>query len=295
MRRTQGKRKANLNPSHCDRRSDSPALFPLHLPLRLTAHASTRCTVEYRLSLTFVQVRLADCVPRARARQATTTRVVVRSLRRAARAVFSSSSSTPTLRLALRAPPLRAPGPPITHPLRRASISRTSVPAAAVASTLALATAMPTLAKPLPHGEAALGAARPHLKPRLPWVHHPTRAVPVFGGAACVTIRLQHFLRICVEADTPTWRVYAIGVLIRASELELGRWIPRLLDPGTRTHLQRQPCAQTAVRTGAPTPKKGVRRRPSSPARYAARSQAWAERSTAKRQGLASGAGAWWE
>jgi hypothetical protein len=99
---------------------------------------------------------------------------------------------------------------------------------------------------------SSLGAACPHRQPRLPWVHHPTRAVPVFGGAACVTIRLQHF-RICVEADTPTaaespihlhWRVVAICGLIRASELELERWILRLLDPRTRTHPQRQPRAQ---------------------------------------------------
>jgi hypothetical protein len=65
--------------------------------------------------------------------------------------------------------------------------------------------------------------------------------------------RLQHFFRICVEADTATdaegpirlhWRLFAIGVLIRASEVELERWIPRLLGPGTRTHLQRQPRTQ---------------------------------------------------
>jgi hypothetical protein len=91
-----------------------------------------------------------------------------RSRRRAARAVFSSSSgshprmSTPTLHPALRAPLRRAPGPPITHPLRRTSISRTSVPAAAAASTLALATSMPTLVEPLPHGEAAPPSA-PHV------------------------------------------------------------------------------------------------------------------------------------
>ncbi|KAJ7737218.1 hypothetical protein B0H14DRAFT_3516356 [Mycena olivaceomarginata] len=52
----------------------------------------------------------------------------------------------------------------ITHPLRRASISRTSVPAAAAVLTLALATAMPTIVEPLPHGEApsSLGTADPH-------------------------------------------------------------------------------------------------------------------------------------
>jgi hypothetical protein len=113
------------------------------------------------------------------------------SLRRGARAVFSSSSSTPTLRLALRSPPRRAPGPSITHPLRRASISRASVPVAA-AATLALATPMPTVVEPLPHGEAAHPPSAPHVHIVSPacrgYITHPRR--PVFGGAACVTIRL---------------------------------------------------------------------------------------------------------
>ncbi|KAJ7737213.1 hypothetical protein B0H14DRAFT_3611811 [Mycena olivaceomarginata] len=131
MRRTQGKRKTNLNPSHCDvtagpiiprsSRSLSNAVVAAFTPtlpsachyslphqirvnlaaLWLAAHASTQCTVERRLS------RSANGIPRARARQATTTRVVVRVVHCAVQheQFFQPPPvSTPTLRLTLRAP-----------------------------------------------------------------------------------------------------------------------------------------------------------------------------------------------
>ncbi|KAJ7842547.1 hypothetical protein B0H14DRAFT_3868857 [Mycena olivaceomarginata] len=107
-----------------------------------------------------------------------------RSLRLAARAVFSSSSSTPTLLLALRAPPLRAPGPPITHPLRRASISRTSVPAAAGASTLALATPMPTIVEPFRTGKPPLLPRRRTSTSSAPPAADTLRAPSAYTGAS---------------------------------------------------------------------------------------------------------------
>jgi hypothetical protein len=139
--------------------------------LRLAAHVSARCSVERRLSrsckvcllaipdvhgnvylaFSFVLVRLA-LLPHALSSALFTASCSTHSL-------FKHLRIASTLRLALRAPPRRAPGPPIMHPLRRASISRTSVPAAAAASTLALApTAAPmsTIVEPLPHGEAPL-------------------------------------------------------------------------------------------------------------------------------------------
>ncbi|KAJ7833005.1 hypothetical protein B0H14DRAFT_3711446 [Mycena olivaceomarginata] len=82
------------------------------------------------------------------------------------------------------------------HQFRRASRSRTCVPAAATASTLALPATAAPMPRPWSNGEKP-----PFFPPRRTSTSYPTRAVPVCGGAPhlCVTIRFQH---ICVEADT---------------------------------------------------------------------------------------------
>ncbi|KAJ7303828.1 hypothetical protein DFH08DRAFT_1089314 [Mycena albidolilacea] len=209
--------------------------------------AAARCTREYALhcrtqTLTFVQVQTGS-PERERARLPPPV---------SSSASFTASCSTSSLfkllvhtHISPCSPrsPRRAPGPPITHPLRRASISRTSL----------------RRCRPL-------NPFRTGKPPSVLHVH-----IPHF-------CRLQHFFRICVEAATATaaegpirlhWRLFAIGVLIRA-----GRPRARAMDtapPGPRNAnappatAPRAVATVTAVRTGAPTPKKGVRRRPALP------------------------------
>ncbi|KAJ7711342.1 hypothetical protein B0H14DRAFT_3524570 [Mycena olivaceomarginata] len=267
MRRTQGE----LEPVTLGRyrRSDHPALFPPSISRTLSLQPSALSGAEHALadlSSRRHSLRLVIAASFTRSvilcnAAARCTRDAVSPERERARlppshssphasssASFTASCSTrshcracpPTLRLALRAPPRRAPGPLITHPLRRAYISRTSVPAAAAASTLALATPMPTIVEPLPHGEAA----------PLPRRRTSTSSAPpaVASSSSSDGYRVSWTQeRERTSSDSPA-----------RSSNGVGRKEPE------RTHIQDRGS------DGAPTPEKGVRRRPSSPARYAA-------------------------
>ncbi|KAJ7793120.1 hypothetical protein B0H14DRAFT_3889479, partial [Mycena olivaceomarginata] len=127
-------------------------------------------------------------------RQATTPRVVVRVVHCVVQHEQSFQAPRPHLPFALlSALPLAAHQ---ARPSRTRSdarlYSRTSVPAAAAASTLALAATaapMPTIVEPLPHG----GSAPP---PSAPRVHIVSPACRGYITPPARTIRLQHFFRI---------------------------------------------------------------------------------------------------
>ncbi|KAJ7787551.1 hypothetical protein B0H14DRAFT_3505348 [Mycena olivaceomarginata] len=126
------------------------------LSLRLDVHG------DAYLAFSFV---LALLTPRRSRAQASTPTLLAPCV--VVRSSPPDRTAAPTLYLALRAPPRCSPDPSMTHLLRGASRSRTSVPAAATAPTPALATCCHSCAdavvEPLPHGEAAFLPSAPHV------------------------------------------------------------------------------------------------------------------------------------
>ncbi|KAJ7693717.1 hypothetical protein B0H14DRAFT_3531062 [Mycena olivaceomarginata] len=174
MRRTQG---------DC-RRSDHPALFPLHLR-QCRLQPSALSGVEHAPADLFDRTTRLRCSPPRNGGRASlsvcafayhTVMLISPSLLfwRCSRR-FRPRASRPTRcrshRRAHTRPhfALLSALPPITHPLRGASRSRTCVPAAATAPTLALAaTAAPMpMVEPLPHGDAAFLPPALHLHIRV--------------------------------------------------------------------------------------------------------------------------------
>ncbi|KAJ7793132.1 hypothetical protein B0H14DRAFT_2623202 [Mycena olivaceomarginata] len=216
----------------------SPLCLEQALPLAVHCRTQT---------LTFMQVRLADGVPRARARQATTTPAIL-----APRVVqHEQLFQAPQDRTAARVHPHFALLSALHLAAHQARPSRTRSDARLYLALLFPRPQWRRLWHLRRRCRPSLNPFRTGKPPLLSRRRTSTSSAPSAVGTSphprafdgphfCVPIRLQHFFR----GEGPIrlhWRVFAIDVLIRASELELERWIPRLLDPGTRTHLQRQP------------------------------------------------------
>jgi hypothetical protein len=195
---------------------------------------------------------------------------------------------THTLHLALRAPPRRTPDPPMTHLLRRASRSATAAPDAHA------------VVEPLPHGEAALLPSAPHVHIVSPVcrgdITPPARSpfvVVLLPTSASLFASNTSFAS--VSRPTPPPRLRTPSAYTSASSLSAAWFAPASSSDGYRATWTQEHDAPPAiapraiatlegaksvpaVQTGAPTPKKGASRRPSSHVRCAAHPQAQAER-----------------